>query len=225
MLLRKQSDNCGCVDDVFLQEAPLCNLNQSVERNCVDNFKENFNPRKDCDCPNDCETLVYEVMMTKLEWPTKRSFTQFAAAINGAVKSNKSLAYMLDAVSKYQEEKLTMDDQALSSIQSSFGRFTVYFSDLSMTLIEERPVYSVAIVMSNFGGLFGLYLGFSVLTVLEIVDFGFDVVEYFNHQGKKLKVVKQNRIARRTAKVDTDCSPPFTIESYAVLPKEKLFRD
>ena len=60
----------------------------------------------------------------------------------------------------------------------------VYFKDLSETVIEERPVYSVVFILSNFGGLLGLYLGFSVLTVLELVDFGFDFIEYIRIKGK-----------------------------------------
>ena len=194
---RKQSEECGCVDDIFFREAALCSLGQTEARKCVDTVQEVFNPTSDCDCPNDCETLTYDVMLTKLEWPTKRSFTQFVAAINGVLRSNKSLTFLLAAVSKYQEEKMNLDDQALSSIQSSFGRFTVYFSDLSMSVIEERPVYNVAIVMSNFGGLLGLYLGFSVLTILELVDFGFDIVEYFTLQGKQLRNVRNSRNRQR----------------------------
>ncbi len=61
----------------------------------------------------------------------------------------------------------------------------VYFTDLSETIIEERPVYSFVEVISNLGGLLGLYLGFSLLTVLEIVEFWFDFVEYMQLKGKR----------------------------------------
>ena len=91
---------------------------------------------------------------------------------------------------KYEKEKLTMGNEALIAVKSTFGRFNVFFSELSMTVIEERPVYNLVSVVSNFGGLLGLYLGFSVLTILELVDFAFDMIEYFNLKGKTVRLHK-----------------------------------
>ncbi len=69
--------------------------------------------------------------------------------------------------------------------RSTFGSLKVYFPDLSETIIEERPVYSFVVVVSNLGGLLGLYLGFSLLTLLEIVEFWFDFAEYLQLRGKR----------------------------------------
>ena len=66
-----------------------------------------------------------------------------------------------------------------------------------MTVIDERPVYSFVLIVSNFGGLLGLYLGFSVLTVLEVIDFGFDLLEYLNLQGKSVRLYQSQLRAKR----------------------------
>ena len=115
-----------------------------------------------------------------------------------SLRSNISQEFLLETLSKYKSEDPKMDPAdhaalALLSIQSTFGRFSVYFSDLSMTVIDERPVYNLVIVLSNFGGLLGLYLGISVLTLLEVIEFGFDVLEYMNLRGKRIQSYKATR--------------------------------
>ena len=178
-----------------MKGAPLCSLDQTEARGCVDQLKNLFNPNLDCDCPNDCNSLTYDVTITKLEWPTKRSFPQFVMSVHKSLRSNISQVFLLETLSKYKYEDPFMDNSdhaalALWSVQSTFGRFSVYFSDLSMTVIDERPVYNFVMVISNFGGLLGLYLGISVLTVLEILEFGFDFIEYVNLQGKQAGIRK-----------------------------------
>ena len=44
--------------------------------------------------------------------------------------------------------------------------------------LEESPKYDSYIFMSNFGGVFGLFTGFSLLTAVELLELGFDVA-YF----------------------------------------------
>ena len=205
---------CGCVDDILYREGKLCTLEKIDSRECVDDLKSTFNPIRDCDCPNECNSNSYAVMMTKLDWPTERSFPRFLATVYSSLASQNSQKFLLDAIDKYQSEKSTLDTQAITAIRGTFGRLNVYFSDLSMTVVEERPVYNIVAIVSNFGGLLGLYLGFSLLTVLEVVDFAFDLVEYCNLQGKSIRFYQRSllmkRIQRKSKifplKEDTDLS-------------------
>ena len=111
---------------------------------------------------------------------------------------------------------------ALLSIQSTFGRFTVYFSDLSISLIEERPVYNFVIVISNFGGLLGLYLGISVLTVLELFEFGFDFVEFMNLQGKHVRFWKKIKEPHKILEQNDAESAEFSVDQYRKIEKSAL---
>ena len=206
--------NCGCVDDILYQEGKLCTLDEIEKRECVDHLKSQFNPIRDCDCPNECDSDSYSVMMTKLDWPTERSFPRFLATVHSSLSSQNSQQFLLDAIDKYQAEKASLETQAITAIRGTFGRLNVYFSDLSMTVVEERPVYNIVAIVSNFGGLLGLYLGFSLLTILEVVDFAFDLVEYCNLQGKSIRfyqrTIQEKRFFRRSKispfKEDSDLS-------------------
>ena len=181
---------CGCVDDVSFKDSKLCTLENSRGRNCVDDLKASFSPINDCNCPNECHSVSYDVIVTSLDWPTERSFPRFLASINEAFDSLLAQQFILKALNKYQEERNKLDNQAITAVRDTFGKLNVYFSDISETFVEERPVYNLVSVVSNLGGLLGLYLGFSVMTLLEVADFFFDLVEYFNLKGKSVRFYK-----------------------------------
>ncbi|KAJ8022801.1 hypothetical protein HOLleu_37796 [Holothuria leucospilota] len=48
-------------------------------------------------------------------------------------------------------------------------RVKIYFEELNYELVEQVPANSVAEVLGTIGGLLGLCVGFSVITVFEVV--------------------------------------------------------
>ena len=187
------AQKCGCVDDISYNKSRLCTLHEYNATTCVDRLKAAFNPNRDCDCPNECNAERYDVTITDLDWPTKRAFSQFLASFHRYMRNDYSRRLLVDALDQYKDEKTSLDRHSVASIKATFGRFSVFFSDISVTVIEERPVYSFVLVVSHFGRLLGLYLGFSVLTVLELFDFGFDLLEYLRLKGKHLSLGKSER--------------------------------
>ena len=175
---------------------------------CVDNYKAVFNPNRDCNCPNQCNAELYDVTVTDLDWPTKPAFEQFLASSHGYMRNDDSRTLLVDALEKYKEERLSINSHSMTSIKATFGRFNVFFSDIAITVIEERPVYNFVLVVSNFGGLLGLYLGFSVLTVLELVDFGFDLVEYFRLRGKHFALTTSQTRSKNENRRTVITTPP-----------------
>ena len=170
---------CGCVDDIWLREADLCNLTNEIGRNCVDDFRAVTDLSVLCDCPNACNIEAFEVTETKSDWPTKLSFPRFLETILDASKNEPRLRkFLLKAIAEYNEDKNTLASNSISAVKSTFGRFTVFFPDRSLEVVTERPVYTIVDVLSSLGGLLGLYLGFSALTLLEIVDLILDVWQY-----------------------------------------------
>ena len=190
---RAKATTCGCVDDLTYGESELCTLDKIEERACVDRLSDTFNANTECDCPNECTTSSYDVTITQLEWPTNRSLSRFVTNVYQQLNNDSAVLYTISAIEKYLNDKLTNRQDGLSHLRSTFGSVTVYFRDLSETIIEERPVYNFVMIISNFGGLLGLYLGFSVLTVLELDDFGFDFMEYIRLRGKKKSFHKYHK--------------------------------
>lgn len=64
----------------------------------------------------------------------------------------------------------------------------IFFSSLTEEVIEESVAYSWLALMSDIGGAFGLILGSTFLTLIELIDFFFvSIIEYvsFKLQLKK----------------------------------------
>ncbi len=197
LLFRVKVEQCGCNDNIAYRGSTLCALDQVEARQCVDNLTETLNPSIACDCPNECVSESYDVTVSQLEWPTNRSISLFVTNVYQQLNNDSAVHYVIDAIDKYLNDKLSITQEGLTHLRSTFGSVTVYFPDLSVTIIEERPVYTLVMILPNFGGLLGLYLGFSVLTVLELVDFGFDIVEYVRLRGK-MKAFRRY-LSRKTA--------------------------
>ncbi|XP_075253526.1 acid-sensing ion channel 4-B-like [Convolutriloba macropyga] len=100
---------------------------------------------------------------------------------------------MITALEKFARDQKNDTLDAINDLRKTFGTFTVYFLDHSQFTITDKPVYTFVKVVGNFGGLLGLYLGFSTLTVMELVDFMFDVKEYFQVTGKRHTLRKKNK--------------------------------
>ena len=56
-------------------------------------------------------------------------------------------------------------------MSNSTIRLQVYLEDLSYEYIHESPAYSVEALVSNIGGVMGLCLGLSALTLVEFVEY------------------------------------------------------
>ena len=147
-------------------------------------------------------------MITSLDWPTEKSFPRFLATINEALTSKLAQRFLLNALNKYRVEKATLDNQAIAAVRDTFGKLNVHFLDISKTFVGERPVYNVV----SWFPILGLYLGFSVMTTLEVVDFFFDFIEYINLKGKNIRLHKNlvdlkkalRKLARESEKFDFD---------------------
>ena len=58
-----------------------------------------------------------------------------------------------------------------TQFKDRYARLLVYFETLQYTEIEQLPAMTLVELLSNIGGQLGLYLGASLITLMEIVDF------------------------------------------------------
>ncbi|XP_069139292.1 amiloride-sensitive sodium channel subunit alpha-like [Argopecten irradians] len=70
--------------------------------------------------------------------------------------------------------------------RNNFLRVVVYYEDINYEVISESPLYDEFTFLSNIGGTLGLFLGASVISVVEIVQLLVETVIYvkrrFNHR-------------------------------------------
>ena len=59
----------------------------------------------------------------------------------------------------------------ITEFKDRYSRMFVYFETLQYTVVEQHPSMSLVELLSNIGGQLGLYLGASLITLMEIIDF------------------------------------------------------
>ena len=66
---------------------------------------------------------------------------------------------------------LDFSEEAADDIMKDFGIVTIFFSELSYEKIESEKAYDIESLWCDIGGAFGLILGSTLLTLIEIGDF------------------------------------------------------
>ncbi|XP_077705816.1 acid-sensing ion channel 3 isoform X4 [Canis aureus] len=132
---------CGCRMMHMPGGAPVCSPQQ---------YKDCANPaldamlRKDaCTCPNPCASTRYAKELSMVRIPSR------AAARYLARKHNRSEAYI-------SENVLVLD---------------IFFEALNYETVEQKKAYEVSELLGDIGGQMGLFIGASLLTILEILDY------------------------------------------------------
>ena len=64
-------------------------------------------------------------------------------------------------------------------VQKSFMVIFVYYNDLKYTLISEEPKTELFILISEIGGILGLFLGISFLSFFELFEILFEIFHTF----------------------------------------------
>ncbi|CAH2281635.1 acid-sensing ion channel 1C-like isoform X2 [Pelobates cultripes] len=77
----------------------------------------------------------------------------------------------------------------------------IFFEELNYEVIEQKRAYEVAGLLGDIGGQMGLFIGASILTILEIFDYLYEVFR------EKVLIYFQNRKKSPRRQVDAMESP------------------
>ena len=108
-------------------------------------YRPNVNHFLKCDCLYPCKQTIYDTKITSLSLPTP----------------------MVLAENLYRNETYTTTEDILKNMIN----LKVYFPSLQVTKVKQVPAYTFVELISNFGGQLGLFLGASLLTMGEFVDY------------------------------------------------------
>lgn len=135
-------DGCNCSFTGDDHGRILCSLDDYYF--CLDQkFQEYYT--NDCDCLHPCNEVNYEYSMSMLEYPTP----------------------MIVEVAKRDNWPW----QTKEDIKNNVIHLYVYYKSLDYTEVEQVPAYKYDALMADLGGLLGLFLGASLVTLLEIFEF------------------------------------------------------
>jgi hypothetical protein len=149
---------CADIDMVNMGGAKLC-LTQ-VEQKCMATVNNELDKKAyapGCSqmsvCPLECEITVYSHSQYQNTFPSP------AYASYLATKSGVQNIFAMNNMS-YSYEKL----------QQSVVSVAVFFDDLHYELVSDAPSMELPDLVSGIGGMWGLFLGMSVLSVIEYVE-------------------------------------------------------
>ncbi|XP_056339544.1 acid-sensing ion channel 3 isoform X1 [Oenanthe melanoleuca] len=140
---RYLAENCNCRMVHMPGNANVCTPEQYKE--CADPALD-FLVTKDseyCACRTPCAMVRYGKELSMVKIPSKASAKYLAK------KFNKTEQYIADNV-------LVLD---------------IFFEALNYEMIEQKKAYEVAGLLGDIGGQMGLFIGASLLTILEIFDY------------------------------------------------------
>ncbi|MEQ2275295.1 Acid-sensing ion channel 2 [Xenotaenia resolanae] len=100
-------------------------------------------------CRTPCNMTRYNKELSMVKIPSKTSARYLQK------KFNKSEKYISDNI-------LVLD---------------VFFEALNYETIEQKKAYEVAGLLGDIGGQMGLFIGASILTILELFDYAYEVVK------------------------------------------------
>ncbi|NWZ11604.1 ASIC1 protein, partial [Agelaius phoeniceus] len=153
-------------------DAPYCTPEQYKE--CADPALD-FLVEKDneyCICEMPCNMTRYGKELSMVKIPSKASAKYLAK------KYNKSEQYI-------GENILVLD---------------IFFEALNYETIEQKKAYEVAGLLGDIGGQMGLFIGASILTVLELFDYAYEVIKHrLCRRGKCRKNHKRNNTDKGVA--------------------------
>ena len=103
--------------------------------------------RCDTDCPLECDWLAYEVQLSSSEYPTREVFKLYKQT-DGKNKTN--LTYV--------------------DYKDNFVYLNIFYPYMRYTEIVEMPKVTLADLFANIGGSMGIFLGFSVFSIIELCE-------------------------------------------------------
>lgn len=133
-------------------------------QNCFANEykRSDFDFVRECSkrCPLKCVTTSYKIKSQYLE--SKIEFDEFAES---------------DLVIKKRiKHRINVTDISIDDIVRKTFSMSIFFKEFKYTAITQIPKSTVPDLVSNFGGTLGLFLGLSLLSFMEFVEFMCELV-------------------------------------------------
>ncbi|XP_062861654.1 acid-sensing ion channel 4-A [Trichomycterus rosablanca] len=130
--------------------ADICTPDQL---NCVDkalDVMQKTSGESSCPCETPCNLTRYGKELSMVKIPSKGSARYLSR--------------------KYQKSE--------EYIRENFLILDIFFEALNYETIEQKKAYDVAGLLGDIGGQMGLFIGASVLTILEILDYIYEVIKF-----------------------------------------------
>ncbi|XP_071837720.1 epithelial sodium channel subunit alpha-like [Apostichopus japonicus] len=157
--LDKMARECNCVMNSYddYEGIPMCDRTHRICRQGIEKWF--YTDIEQCDCPAPCREFVYNTQMTFSLWPDARYYHYLKQDL---LRTKNDIVYK------------TIED--VRAARDNLVKVKVYFQELNYELVEQVPANTVESVLGTTGGLLGLFIGFSLITVVESFILLYDVI-------------------------------------------------
>ncbi|CAJ0959859.1 unnamed protein product, partial [Mesorhabditis belari] len=180
-------EKCGCADPSY----PLpkgqenCKAVDPKARECIQNTTIDIgnkiadNSWDECICHQPCEETNYEVTYSAARWPS-------------------GSANVMECASG--------DYLCLEKYKKNAAMIQVFYEELNYETMEESPQYTLTSALADLGGLTGLWIGASVVSLLEIVSLIIFCFQAWNQKRKDANTSNPSSLTTPVHKTSTRLS-------------------
>ncbi|CAL1532417.1 unnamed protein product, partial [Lymnaea stagnalis] len=113
-------------------------------------------------CPPSCDSVKYDKFLSQAVWPAEGYLRHFLRKVNMS----------------YHRRNQTFPPHGASEdyVRKHFMRLEIHYESMEYEVKRTIPSYDWNKVLSDVGGQLGLWLGFSILTAVELGEFGLNLL-------------------------------------------------
>ncbi|XP_077988552.1 epithelial sodium channel subunit alpha-like [Glandiceps talaboti] len=164
-------EECGCIDGLYPSPSEdvnlsVCRYDNMTDFKCkerIDLEYQTQSPSMKCDCPHPCHSVSYRTEYSSALWPTDNTVDYLNAMLS---KRNYRLHEMVEMATATGEDL----------VRHNMVKLRIYYQDLNYQIVTHSADYRVADLMSDIGGQLGLWIGLSILTLAELIEFVYAVL-------------------------------------------------
>lgn len=163
-------------------------------KNTRSNVSQNLSAWQSCECLPPCTNSDYNSYYSLADWPVQETSKVF---IEDMLKKNDFLKNFSEEkrqkyFSQFMEDSIPIGIYKQFIEDKNFLRLNVFISDTTVVKITETDDYNFIQLVSDLGGQLGLWIGVSVVTLMEIIELIYAIFRYVFL--KKTKIVSSNVI-------------------------------
>ena len=103
-------------------------------------------------CPLECNSVNYDISTSSSDYP---SYDEYLRLLN---------------ITNLSSNLPNGNATSITELKQSLYNINVYFDDLQYTQISDQPQYTTTSLVANIGGLLGVFLGMSFLSIVDFLQ-------------------------------------------------------
>ena len=179
------AETCGCCDtfdwrftfnETTRNLAMVdCDVWNSSTYECITKVYQDFETgQRFCNCQNPCFETTHRLLISSAPWPSEDFAPYFILMMQNS-NSSTVRKFLKSELSQLHLKAWNLD-KLQDVVSSNFAKVEVHFETLVYVTVNESPKYTGTIILGTIGGNLGLWLGWSILTAFDTLQWAYKIV-------------------------------------------------